>query len=278
MQSSTMNREQKHQLLSRLEEGPSIFLKNMQFQAIIGDDAWAREGKLQPVCLTLRAFRDVVTEGDDINKTLSYSKISKDILEAVSNRDSSAGFTSLDEFSAQISVLAQEKHWHVKGLIIEAQLPKAVLQAERGLVYWAAYINDEVSNALQMTKCEKRIEALMVPCIIGVNPHERLEKQMVEINVIYEELPRTDDFDLSEVSPSHWASLSRDIITLVEESAFETVERLVAHVLDQLMGYFYAQRITLSIQKPSALPHVGGAGVEMTRRKSNTLTFELTNS
>ena len=259
--------QQKELRLSRLQEGTSIFLKNMMFQAVIGCDAWGRDLKAQPVILTIRAFRDVVVQGDNITMTLNYSQMSKDILKLVKQSESPSGFLSVGQFSLELWGLGR-KEWHLKGMIVEIRLPKAILQSDRGLTHYDAYVNDKDSPFL---KDEIRIEALKAACIIGIHPHERQEKQTVEINIKLGDIQHIGRLDqITEDQRGWWIRhLSKHVLNIIEASAFETVEALVAHVLDDVMdGVTFIGWITLSIEKPSALPFVEGAGVTMTRRGS----------
>ena len=241
-----------------LQGDSSIFLKNMQLQAIVGTDAWGRPEKAQPVILSIRAFRPVQA-GDDIDDTLNYSKMSKDVMDVVTATDAGGGFPSVTELASAIWRLRDE--WKVDGMTVEIQLPKAVLRADKGLTSTVAYTRGEPGPIVN----EVRIEGLKTSCIIGVNPHERLEKQRVEVNVSFE---YDGDARLARSHASaQWRTFTKRIVGIVEESSFKTVESLVIHIFDELKlpGSWPMEKLTLSVEKPSALPFVEGAGVQMTR-------------
>lgn len=54
---------------------------------------------------------------------------------------------------------------------------------------------------------------------------------------------------------------------MVEYSSFETLEALAARIAKTALDSFPVDEITVSVEKPSALTFVEGAGVEITRRK-----------
>lgn len=55
----------------------------------------------------------------------------------------------------------------------------------------------------------------------------------------------------------------------MEYSSFETLEALAARIAKTALDGFPVQEITVSVEKPSALTFVEGAGVEVTRRKES---------
>lgn len=55
----------------------------------------------------------------------------------------------------------------------------------------------------------------------------------------------------------------------MEYSSFETLEALAARIAKTALDSFPVQEITVSVEKPSALSFVEGAGVEITRRKES---------
>ncbi|KAF7116012.1 hypothetical protein CNMCM5793_003845 [Aspergillus hiratsukae] len=176
------------------------------------------------------------------------------------------------------------------------QLPKALLRAEEGLKYrsvtvWGYRQGDE-STALDVDseRCpvvleeEFRIDGIRCHCILGVNSHERVEKQAVIISLefkgpgqlawgstvidTYQEMTRR----VAEVSHSSsyyfLSNLKLTCISLsqqVEETAFQTVEALATFVARIVTVQFANERVTVRVEKPSALSFVERSGIEITR-------------
>ncbi len=65
-----------------------------------------------------------------------------------------------------------------KSIRVQVVLPKGALRVEGGVGVETLFVRDEVVQQTLMVK------ELTVPCVIGVNAHERLEKQIVVINLI----------------------------------------------------------------------------------------------
>ena len=51
----------------------------------------------------------------------------------------------------------------------------------------------------------------------------------------------------------------------IEESSYETLEALATQTVKIMCENYYLKRATVSVEKPSALAFVDGAGVEVTR-------------
>ena len=163
-----------------------ISLRNFQMTAVIGPDAWHRPGKLQPILLTLKLLLDTTSAGtsDEIAHTFSYGQMCKDVSEL-----SDGHFRSIDDLTSNLVRIALAKSWPGESLQISLVAPKALLRVEGGL-------GREVTLRKQWTESEAAkqqiwawerhawlVKDLKVACIIGVNPHERLEKQQVTINL-----------------------------------------------------------------------------------------------
>lgn len=69
---------------------------------------------------------------------------------------------------------------------VHLHLPNALLRAEQGIIYRSlssvGYDSESAAVAVVMEE-EFRIRGIRCHCIIGINPHERLEKQAVVISL-----------------------------------------------------------------------------------------------
>jgi FolB domain-containing protein len=159
-----------------------VFLRNLRFELAVGTDAWHRRGKPQPVFISLEIGSGVAIQnaaaGDDVSKALDYGKLYKLI---------HGKLTASNAQFRDVHIL----HDAVRNCIasnvcvkIEISLPKALLRAEGGLTYTSAeeYKDDYLLPIETLT-----IRGIRCACVVGVNPHERLEKQIVIVDLIFSE-------------------------------------------------------------------------------------------
>ena len=159
----------------------TIYLRNLHLNAAIGPDRWHRSGKEQPVVLSLRLTHNVVSAAakDDVDMTLNYGILCKQVTQFVCGYQ---GKWALNECAYEVGKLAvtwakQETWGELKDTKIDILLPKGALRVEGGL-------GIEVSmQAYRVTAQTLVVKELRVPCIIGVNDHEKVEKQMVVIDL-----------------------------------------------------------------------------------------------
>ncbi len=186
-----------------------VFIKNLALSTVVGPDAWGNHGKPQPILISCRVHREIgpAGENDQVDDTLSYSQIVKDIKEVVSDyqRDR-GGFTSARNLSETI-FLKSYRRWGAYAVCITIHLPKANLRAEGGFILTSMY-HEKLTDRLE----ESIVSNFRIPCIIGVNPHERLAKQIVVVSFkIIEEkdIPGTSG---SPGTVAHWAGLSKEVV------------------------------------------------------------------
>lgn len=198
-----------------------IFLKKLHLTAIIGNDAWGRCHKTQPVVLSIRLQHLLSAAGksDDIDDTVSYGKISKDILEYV-GENHAKDFSNAANFTSEIMILATTMKWGGDRLEIMTALPKGSLQAQCGIGYSAVYdwpttAIPQSSDGLLLRILKKNryfIRDLRIMSFIGVNEHEKEVQQAVVLNIsiaetrdVVEVVEKT--CDVPTVSLIQWISL-----------------------------------------------------------------------
>jgi dihydroneopterin aldolase len=161
----------------------TVFLKSMPFTLPVGLDAWHRDNKPQPVLITLQvknvtSIADAAAT-DDISKSLDYGKLYKTICRNLEDQKYYANLREVMELVAfaipSVSVLALVAE-------VEVVLSKASLRAEGGFVYTFEQ-NPDRNSLKQYEKLE--IRGIKCACIIGVNPHERREKQVVVVDLTF---------------------------------------------------------------------------------------------
>jgi FolB domain-containing protein len=158
----------------------AVFLRNLRFNLTVGTDAWHRREKSQPVSISLEIGSGVAIQnaaaGDDISKALDYGKLYKLI-----HRKLTTGNSQFRDIHAL--------HDAVRSCIapnvcvkVEISLPKALLRAEGGVTYTVVEV---YKNNVLLPTATLGIHGVRCACIIGVNPHERLEKQIVIVDLIF---------------------------------------------------------------------------------------------
>jgi FolB domain-containing protein len=115
-----------------------------------------------------------------------------------------------------------------------------------------------------------RIKDLHLRTIIGNNDWERKEKQDVLINI-------TIQFDASRAGISDeirdtldYKTVTKDIISLVENSQFFLLEKLVDQILSKLMDYDLVQKVKVRVAKPHALRFAQSVSIEMQRERKSS--------
>ena len=117
---------------------------------------------------------------DDVSCTFSYGQMCKDVIARVGGRD----FHNIHHLTYEIAELANT--WPGETLKITVIAPKALLRVEGGLGRNLVLRRRDIGqmNSLwDVSSHEWFIQGLNIACIIGVNEHERLEKQMVNIRL-----------------------------------------------------------------------------------------------
>jgi FolB domain-containing protein len=158
----------------------TVFLRNLAFDLTVGTDAWHRREKSQPVSISLEIGSGAAIQnaaaGDDVSKALDYGKLYKLI-----HRKLTTGNSQFRNVHAL--------HDAVRNCIapnvcvkVEINLPKALLRAEGGLAYTVV---EEYRDSLLLPTETLEIHGIRCACIIGVNPHERLEKQIVIVDLTF---------------------------------------------------------------------------------------------
>ena len=160
----------------------SISLRELHTTAIIGPDAWNRLGKVQPLVLSLSLKLDTSSAGasDDVNHTFSYGQMCKDIVAKVGG----GHFHTIYHLTSEIADLANT--WPGGTLKITAMAPKALLRVDGGFgrdIILHRSERGQSKSPWEVISHEWFIQGLNIACVIGVNEHERLEKQTINIGL-----------------------------------------------------------------------------------------------
>lgn len=109
------------------------------------------------------------------------------------------------------------------------------------------------------------IEGLKFQCIIGINPWERVARQVIELDItLHADLSgaaTSDDID----DTVNYRDLSRSVQELVENSSFGLIEKLADSIASVCLQDEKVQRVDLRLRKPGALRLADSVGLNITR-------------
>jgi FolB domain-containing protein len=112
------------------------------------------------------------------------------------------------------------------------------------------------------------ITDLTARCLLGISPEERRERQEVVINLaLSADLSAAAASDLFEDTLDYRA-LKKEILSLVEGSEYHLLEALTDRVADLCLQDPRVQRVTVRIEKPSALRFARSVAVEVEKDRS----------
>jgi dihydroneopterin aldolase len=196
------------------EAHSSIRVTNLQTSLPVAKDAWGRQGKLQPVLISasvsLREPFSSASSSDTVtNSTIHYGILSKAILEScqqcteIFNSSGSANVVCTVEFLAQFihlflthSVVQGDLEPRCLRVVNDLVLPPKLLSSLELVIKLpkASLIGNAVSFRYHLTyktdgqgpdklSSVLRLHDLRIPTLVGVNPNERLAKQILVVNV-----------------------------------------------------------------------------------------------
>ena len=112
------------------------------------------------------------------------------------------------------------------------------------------------------------IKEIVVSCIIGTNPEERLHKQNVSIDLAIEaDLAPAGASDRIEDTLDYRA-LKDKIAAHVETSEYHLIEKLADNIADRCLQEPLVRAVTVTVDKPGALTKARSVAVEIRREKT----------
>ena len=163
-----------------------VSIRNAAMFATVGKDCWHRD-KAQRVLISLRLKTSIVIAGenDDVLKTINYGTVYK----AVADSMEGSKHPNLTAFTRKAAGIAL-KTGGGKCVHATVVLPNALLQA--GGVGFEMQILKDVDTPDSNVAF---VKDLTIPCVIGVNPHERQAKQLVIVSLKFYDFIEEEESD-----------------------------------------------------------------------------------
>ena len=239
----------------------TIILRDIRLDLAVGLDAWRRPNKSQPVLITINLQPSNNFEAaalkDEVSLTLDYGKLYKSVLANIGSKS----YGNIQGLMLDLANTIED----YKLLKIDIVLPKALLQSEQGLHY---HMRIDRSAHDVDASWSLAVKGLNCSCIVGVNPHERMFKQIVIFDIVLGGTQALDpSIDANAVADAGVHELVSDVIGRVEGSSYQTLEALATAVA-QVATMDHGQPIvTVSVEKPSAIASIGTAAIQITRSR-----------
>lgn len=114
-----------------------------------------------------------------------------------------------------------------------------------------------------------KIKNLRLRTIIGINDDERINRQDVIINVSIE-FDDTQAINSDDIAHTvDYKTISKKIISAVENSSYLLVEKLVAMIADLVMENDHVISTTVEVDKPHAIRFADSVSVTKTVHRSS---------
>lgn len=287
----------------------SILLSGLTVRMLVGVDNWERV-KPQPVTIDVRVHTDVSQAGssDHLPFSINYGTLTKE-LEAHCSNERYRSLEALADGLAKVCIFI----CRAPRVTLRVQKPRSLLHAHSAGVQISRtasdYLTPQNDNAETVHAPSTRasttmlspeqlsslrlsptsasavkdrvfVKDLCVSTILGVNPWERVDKQVVKINFeVFSGMERLRQASLLGsksfvvpapsvdvvTRPQNYRTIVRSISNHVEKSSYKTVESLATSIAKVAIGENRVERIRVRVDKPSAIMFAEAAGVEVDR-------------
>ncbi|KAF8428108.1 Dihydroneopterin aldolase-domain-containing protein [Tirmania nivea] len=244
-----------------------VSIRALTLTTRIGPDIWYRN-RPQPVIVSLTLYTDISKSGatDDVRASIHYGNLTK----AVSTHITDSASDNLVEFVDSLAECCFLRGGAEERIKIVAELPEALTMAEG--VGIEAYRQCYSQGSRSKNEIDRIpgfgdgifIRNLRVACVIGVNEPERKEKQVVVVNLRL--------WDIDAKVAVEYRKLLQAVTEHIESSSYFTIEAMITTICRMICVDHGISKVTVRIEKPSALTFAKGAAVEITRMKEQ---FEI---
>ncbi|KAI7870130.1 Dihydropteroate synthase-like protein [Spinellus fusiger] len=246
----------------------TIFIKNLVLKSITGVDSWQRL-KSQPVVISVWFSTDATAAGnsDIVSNTIHYGHVTK----AVTKLTETTSFESISALGHAILRLCCVHFGAVK-TTVRIEQPRALLHAAAsGVLLSRAKVDFEGSEEQTLGNVsglgredQLFVTDLRLSTIVGVNPWEREDKQVVVINLVIYTSPLA--VETTEKNKSHHLrTIVRVLTRHSESSSYKTVEAFAIAIARLALDKCKVRKIRVCIEKPSAVAFAQATGIDITR-------------
>jgi dihydroneopterin aldolase/D-erythro-7,8-dihydroneopterin triphosphate epimerase len=118
------------------------------------------------------------------------------------------------------------------------------------------------------------IRDLLIRCVIGVDEHERQEKQDVVVQITLHldlrKAGRTDEL----MDSVDYSALKKQILRAAENSEYRLIEALAQRIAEECLKEGPVTCAEVMVEKPGALRFARTVGVQIVRRKNPAGSFQ----
>ncbi|KAF1981928.1 FolB-domain-containing protein, partial [Aulographum hederae CBS 113979] len=225
-------------------------------------DQWHRANYPQPASIDCRIRTSIAEAGksDDVANTVNYGTLSKAIHKLAAY---SKSFDDLKAFAEALCKTASETAGNDthKDCAVEVTvtLPQALILGE-GFGIQLKQDKSGKEDALQTQSLHAFVRSLRVACVIGINPHERVEKQPVVLDLTF--------YEVKDALFKEYATVVKRISDMIEQSSYGTLEALATNVARIACESGLMETVNVAVNKPAAIRFAVASGVEITRDRA----------
>ncbi|PIA17345.1 Dihydropteroate synthase [Coemansia reversa NRRL 1564] len=252
-----------------------IIFRDLQVRTVLGNDSWERK-KPQPLVITAEVHTSITSAGksDRVSESVHYGVACK---RATAFAESAHGLQSLEAFAEGIARACLDVTSRALGVYVFARKPRALLHAEyagveifrtRNDVFGSWESEDKAAAGALSQEDRIVVKRLSLSTIIGVNLWERHYKQIVNIDLtLHSERPAKLGGAVHDKVPRYrnFRTVVDSVTEMVERSSYRTVEALGMAIARAAIKQCKVPKITVRVEKPSALVFAACSAVEITR-------------
>lgn len=234
-----------------------VHIENLRVETAIGPDSWNRsDPQLCFVTLGMQTDFSKAAKGDDLQYSLNYAVISREVMSHVRSK---SNWGSLGNLSKSIAGFVMSKFAGVDSLQLKVKTQTGHIRSDN----ISCIISESRQPGASKPQDLLHISNLKILTLIGVFTFERQQKQYVELDL---KLP----WPKEAPSAVSYKSVIDSTVQLVENSNFLTVEALVDAVATIISKYPLLQKysdapIEVKVIKLNAITATSGVGVSCIR-------------
>ncbi|EJU01318.1 Dihydropteroate synthase [Dacryopinax primogenitus] len=239
-----------------------IVFNNLCVHTTLGASLWPRpdaEQRKQPVFISISVPLSLKSAGSDdtLDDSVSYGTMCK-LAEKIAKQE--RGFGSAEGLAEGLAEGCLAAFGSLSEVNVRVNKPRALLHCTSAGV-------DITRSRFPGDDGGKEdvyfLEGLALSTIIGINPWERVEKQMVHLDI---SLCKTPEHKESNALEFDFRALASRVSDHVLQSSYQTVESMATAIAKiSLSCDEDARAVTVKVAKPSALMFAAAAEVEITR-------------